>query len=104
MQHLILFTAEMGLDSVNSTLLPATDYTAPENNTQTFLVGFGILLLFVLVGVSASVFLCFTLKRDSYLWSVDNLVSVRSRRGKRGLRDNADVKNDQTLGDESVHI
>lgn len=97
-QHLILFPAEMGLDSVNSTLLPATNHTALENNTETFLIGFGILFLFVLAGVSASVFLCITLKKDPYLWSVDR---ERSGRGKRGL---ADAKNEQTVVDESVHI
>ncbi|KAK7868940.1 hypothetical protein R5R35_002576 [Gryllus longicercus] len=38
------------------------------DNTLTFLVGFGVLLLFVLGGVLASVFLCITLKKDPYLW------------------------------------
>lgn len=42
-----------------------------ENNTITFAIGFSILIVFLLMGVGASVFLCLTLKKDSYLWETD---------------------------------
>lgn len=59
----------MELTTVNGTLL-ATNQTAVDN-TATFLVGFGILLLFVIAGILASAFLCITLKKDPYLWEAD---------------------------------
>lgn len=55
--------------TVNATLF-ATNQTAVDNTT-TFLVGFGILLLFVVAGILASAFLCITLKKDPYLWEAD---------------------------------
>lgn len=41
-----------------------------SENTTTFLTGFGILLIFVTIGVLATAFLCMTLKKDPYLWEV----------------------------------
>jgi hypothetical protein len=52
-----------------STLTPAAT-NGDQENTVTFLIGFGVLVLFVLGGVMASVFLCVTLKKDPYLWEV----------------------------------
>lgn len=52
--------------STHSPLYPSTD----QDNTITFLIGFGILVLFMLAGIMASVFLCVTLKKDPYLWEV----------------------------------
>jgi hypothetical protein len=52
-----------------STLLPA-DPSSDQDNTITFLIGFGILILFMLAGIMVSVFLCVTLKKDAYLWDV----------------------------------
>lgn len=43
---------------------------AISESTTTFLIGFGILLIFVIIGVLASAFLCMTLKKDPYLWEV----------------------------------
>lgn len=53
----------------NSTVAPTDDTTT--DNTTTFIIGFGILLIFVLLGILASVFLCITLKKDAYLWEAD---------------------------------
>jgi hypothetical protein len=50
-----------------STLSPV-DPNTDQDNTVTFLIGFGILVLFMLAGIMASVFLCVTLKKDQYLW------------------------------------
>ncbi|PSN44044.1 hypothetical protein C0J52_19609 [Blattella germanica] len=53
---------------------PSASTLSPDNpsndqdNTVTFLIGFGILVLFVVAGIMASVFLCVTLKKDPYLW------------------------------------
>lgn len=57
------------INSSTSTLSPA-DPSDDHDATVTFLIGFGILILFVLAGIMVSVFLCMTLKRDSYLWEV----------------------------------
>lgn len=38
------------------------------SHTVTFAVGFGVLMLFLAMGVAASAFLCTTLKKDPYLW------------------------------------
>lgn len=46
------------------------DPNIDQDNTVTFLIGFGILVLFMLAGIMASVFLCVTLKKDPYLWEV----------------------------------
>lgn len=53
----------------NSTI--PTEPPALTDNTTTFLVGFGVLLIFVIVGVLASAFLCITLKKDPYLWDAE---------------------------------
>ncbi|KAJ9594098.1 hypothetical protein L9F63_014464 [Diploptera punctata] len=50
-----------------STFSPS-DTNPEQDNTVTFLIGFGILILFVIAGIMASVFLCVTLKKDPYLW------------------------------------
>ncbi|GJQ72070.1 hypothetical protein Trydic_g3167 [Trypoxylus dichotomus] len=42
-----------------------------QDNTTTFLIGFGVLLVFVVIGVLASAFLCMTLKKDQYLWEAE---------------------------------
>jgi hypothetical protein len=52
--------------SMQSPMDPSTE----QDNTVTFLIGFGILVLFMLAGIMASVFLCVTLKKDQYLWEV----------------------------------
>jgi hypothetical protein len=52
--------------STHSPMDPSTDL----DNTVNFLIGFGILVLFMLAGIMASVFLCVTLKKDQYLWAV----------------------------------
>jgi hypothetical protein len=52
--------------STHSPMDPSTDL----DNAVTFLIGFGILVLFMLTGIMASVFLCVTLKKDQYLWEV----------------------------------
>lgn len=52
--------------STHSPVDPSID----QDNTVTFLIGFGILVLFMLAGIMASVFLCITLKKDPYLWDV----------------------------------
>lgn len=52
--------------STHSPVDPSID----QDNTITFLIGFGILVLFMLAGIMASVFLCITLKKDPYLWDV----------------------------------
>lgn len=71
----------MELVTVNGTLL-ATNQTAVDN-TATFLVGFGILLLFVIAGILASAFLCITLKKDPYLWEVDRERQMQEKEGAR---------------------
>lgn len=58
--------------------------TSPTNppaydNTATFLVGFGILIIFVCVGILASAFLCITLKKDPYLWDADRERQLREK-------------------------
>lgn len=54
--------------TTNSTLL---NDPKEEDNTKTFLIGFGVLLIFVIIGVLASAFLCLTLKKDQYLWEAE---------------------------------
>lgn len=83
----------MELLAPNSTLLPSDQSTA--DNTATFAVGFGVLLLFVTAGVLASAFLCLTLKRDQYLWENDREAHILER------NDCPDAKQDQ-LADERI--
>lgn len=71
----------MELVTVNGTLL-ATNQTAVDN-TATFLVGFGILLLFVIAGILASAFLCITLKKDPYLWEADRERQLQEKEGAK---------------------
>lgn len=80
------------MDNITTaTVLPTKD-APPQDNTATFLIGFGILLVFVIVGIIASVFLCFTLKKDQYLWEVER---ERQLSDKRGSNDNNKVNNDK---------
>lgn len=64
--------------SNNYTVLPSSEI--PTDNTATFLIGFGILLIFVVVGVLASVFLCITLKKDQFLWEADRERQLAEKR------------------------
>ncbi|KAK9883324.1 hypothetical protein WA026_001502 [Henosepilachna vigintioctopunctata] len=41
------------------------------NHTLTFIIGFSILLIFILIGLLASTFLCYILKKDVYLWEAE---------------------------------
>lgn len=47
------------------------DFFSISDNTLTFIIGFSILILFVILGIMASAFLCFTLKKDPYLWDAE---------------------------------
>ncbi|KAJ3645562.1 hypothetical protein Zmor_023207 [Zophobas morio] len=49
----------------------AQDTFQISDNTITFIVGFSILILFVILGMLASAFLCITLKKDPYLWEAE---------------------------------
>lgn len=65
---------------INSNLtFPPTNETV-QDNTTTFLIGFGILLIFVIVGIIASLFLCLTLKKDQYLWEVERERQLSEKR------------------------
>lgn len=66
-----MFQKIFTMDKSNLTTASSENSEAAPDNTATFLIGFGILLIFVLLGVLASVFLCLTLKKDAYLWDVD---------------------------------
>lgn len=44
---------------------------------------FGVLLLFVVVGVLASAFLCITLKKDAYLWEAEREGQMQERESIR---------------------
>lgn len=65
-----------------------------NNNTATFLIGFGILLAFVVVGIIASVFLCFTLKKDQYLWEVERERQLSEKNGANDLNNDKDDVDD----------
>lgn len=60
---------ELSTSVVNNTT-PSPEKPTSDN-TVTFLIGFGVLLIFVFVGILASVFLCVTLKKDPYLWDAE---------------------------------
>lgn len=64
--------------SSNNTVLPTNEVS--QDNTTTFLIGFGILLIFVIVGIIASLFLCLTLKKDQYLWEVERERQLSEKR------------------------
>lgn len=78
--------------------------TAPEketaNNTLTFVIGFGILILFLVMGIAASAFLCLTLKKDSYLWESEI---------NRQLQEQSNVigetfkERDKSIGDDKIN-
>lgn len=57
----------------NSSLINGTahDTFQISDNTITFVIGFSILILFVILGMLASAFLCITLKKDPYLWETE---------------------------------
>lgn len=84
--------------SNNYTVLPSSEI--PTDNTTTFLIGFGILLIFVVVGVLASVFLCITLKKDQFLWEADRERQLAEKRASNNQeRENtpAEVVDEKTL-------
>ncbi|CAH1376149.1 hypothetical protein MTP99_017527 [Tenebrio molitor] len=57
----------------NSSLSNSTGHDSFQisDNTITFIIGFSILILFVILGMLASAFLCITLKKDPYLWEAE---------------------------------
>lgn len=70
-----------------------------QDNTTTFLIGFGVLLVFVVIGVLASAFLCMTLKKDQYLWEAETQLQEKRCSVEAAARDrdksSADDKNDR---------
>lgn len=70
-----------------------------SENTVTFLIGFGILIIFVLIGVLASAFLCMTLKKDSFLWEVvfDPQAQVHNIKPQSPINRNSSSSLDQAV-------
>ncbi|XP_067009782.1 uncharacterized protein [Anabrus simplex] len=64
----ILVAGRMGVTDSNDTNTRLSGSPDEADNTVTFVIGFGVLVLFVLAGVMASIFLCVTLKKDPFLW------------------------------------
>ena len=62
------------------------DSNLEQDNTVTFLIGFGILVLFVIAGIMASIFLCITLKKDPYLWEPQAAEDNKKRASEEGAR------------------
>lgn len=58
-----------------------------QDNTTTFLIGFGVLLIFVVIGVLASAFLCMTLKKDQYLWEAETQLQEKRCSGDASAKD-----------------
>lgn len=63
------FTLEWGNFTVNTNRTDLGDENA--NNFLTFVIGFSVLIAFILMGIAASAFLCLTLKKESYLWEME---------------------------------
>lgn len=62
------------MDITNSTSLETFrnhKHDPNANHTVTFIIGFSILLVFLLIGILASTFLCYILKKDVYLWEAE---------------------------------
>lgn len=85
---------------LNATTLPTEDPDANVDNTTTFIIGFGILLVFVLLGILASVFLCITLKKDAYLWEIDRERQLQQKRELNPIEDDK-VQADQKILDNT---
>lgn len=84
----------------NNTILPTNEI--PQDNTTTFLIGFGILLIFVIVGIIASLFLCLTLKKDQYLWEVERERQLSEKRvSNDDIKENDD---DNKIDSEVINI
>ncbi|KAF5296449.1 hypothetical protein FQR65_LT01436 [Abscondita terminalis] len=56
------------MNTINVTTSSSED--ADSSDTTTFIIGFVILLVFVIIGILSSVFLCMILKKDPYLWEI----------------------------------
>lgn len=58
-------------NTTQETLRNPNKHDPNANHTVTFIIGFSILLIFLLVGILASTFLCYILKKDVYLWEAE---------------------------------
>ncbi|KAL3274103.1 hypothetical protein HHI36_015519 [Cryptolaemus montrouzieri] len=61
------------MNLTNTTQKPLRIYPQDHdaNHTVTFIIGFSILLIFILIGLLASTFLCYILEKDIYLWETE---------------------------------
>lgn len=66
--------------AVNTTHGAEESVEIPDN-TLTFVIGFSILILFVILGMLASAFLCLTLKKDPFLWEAGRERSLQVKQG-----------------------
>lgn len=82
------YSKENNVTITTAVTLPTNE--TPQDNTATFLIGFGILLAFVVVGIIASVFLCFTLKKDQYLWEVERERQLSDKNNSKDLNNDKD--------------
>ncbi|XP_044253638.1 uncharacterized protein LOC123004430 isoform X2 [Tribolium madens] len=94
----------MDLATNSSTLnVTAHDSFQISDNTITFIIGFSILILFVILGMLASAFLCITLKKDPYLWEAERDRQLQDQNEPEGGT-NCKQRDKLTMMDEVTQI